>query len=184
MDILELYKSAGAYLEGHFLLVSGKHSEFFLQSTTVTQHPKYCDAIGEAIAESLPKDLGAQFVLGPAMGGVTLAFAVARALNVRALFAEKDGRGGMFVRDAFTIEPGERFLAVEDVVTTGGSLMKAVRGAEARGASCVGLASIVDRGKFKLAEGLPYVTLLELDFPAYDPDTCPLCQAGITLEKV
>lgn len=152
----------------------------FLQSTTVLQHPKDADAIGAALAE-LFQDETPDFVVGPAVGGVVLAYTVARALSCRALFAEKDTHGGMFVREAFSVAPGERFIAVEDVVTTGGSLKKAVVAAENEGGVCVGLGSIIDRGESSL-EGLR--ALARLEFPTYPPDACPLCDEGVPLERV
>ena len=188
MDILETYKQTGAFLEGHFLLASGRHSPFFLQSTTVLQHPKHIDALGEALADKLRSELGnmdeIDFVIGPAMGGVTLAYVVARALNKRALFAEKDGQGGMLVREALPIEAGSKFIAVEDVLTTGGSVHKAVLAAEASGASCQAVACIVDRGLSKLPETLPLYSLLTLEFPTYEAGKCPLCDEGLTLQEV
>ena len=189
MDILETYKQTGAYLEGHFLLASGRHSPFFLQSTTVLQHPEHIDALGGALAEKLKQTLGntldeIDFVIGPAMGGVTLAYVVARALNKRALFAEKDGQGGMFVREALAIEAGTKFIAVEDVLTTGGSVYKAVLAAEEKGASCQAVACIIDRGLSKLPESLPLHSLLTLEFPTYEAGNCPLCDEGIELQEV
>jgi len=183
VDILNLYKETGALLEGHFLLRSGRHSPKFLQSTTLLQHPIYAEAVGQALGE-LFEELDIHFVIGPAMGGVVLAFVTAKALGVRALFAEKDGRGGMLVREGLTIHPGERFLAVEDVVTTGGSVQKAIQAAEARGARCVAVGSIVDRSAGRSEFGVPFRALTELDFPTYASDSCPLCQRGVPLQEV
>jgi len=185
LDILETYKQTGAYLEGHFLLASGRHSPFFLQSTTVLQHPEHIDALGNAIAAKLKNDIDnlddIDFVIGPAMGGVTLAYVVARALGKRALFAEKDGQGGMLVREALS---GQKFIAVEDVLTTGGSVHKAVLAAESKGASCQAVACIIDRGLSKLPESLPLHSLLTLEFPTYEANNCPLCDDGLTLQEV
>ena len=183
MDILNVYRETGAYLEGHFLLASGRHSPRFLQSTTVLQHPTYTDAIGQAIGERFA-GTQADFVIGPAMGGVVLAYTVARALDSRALFAEKDGKGGMRIRNAFKIKPGETFVAIEDVITTGGSLKKAIAAAEAAGGVCVGIGCIIDRGLAQFPEGLELHSLLKLEFPTYAPDECPLCDRGVPLEEV
>ncbi|RDI95309.1 orotate phosphoribosyltransferase [Meiothermus sp. QL-1] len=183
MDVLELYRKTGALLEGHFLLRSGRHSPRFLQSTTLLQHPLYAEAVGQALA-GLFEELSVDFVVGPAMGGVVLAFVTAKALGARALFAEKDGMGGMRVREGLTIHPGERFLAVEDVVTTGASVQQAIRAAEAKGARCVAVGAIVDRSGGRAEFGVPFRALLELDFPTYAPASCPLCQRGIPLEEV
>ncbi len=183
VDILRLYQETGALLEGHFLLRSGRHSPKFLQSTTLLQHPIYAEAVGQALGEMF-EELDVHFVIGPAMGGVVLAFVTAKALGARALFAEKDDKGGMWVREGLTIHPGERFLAVEDVVTTGGSVQKAIQAAEARGAKCVAVGSIVDRSAGRSEFGVPFRALIQLDFPTYAPDSCPLCQRGVPLQEV
>ncbi len=186
MNVLEVYKEAGGYLEGHFLLASGRHSPKFLQSTTVLQHPAKAERIGEALAAQFDAapDFAPDFVVGPAMGGVVLAFVTARALGCRALFAEKDGSGGMMIRAAFSIKPGETFLAVEDVVTTGGSLQKAIAAARKCGATLVGTACIIDRRDDAARGALPVKALERLEFPNYTPDACPLCDAGLPLEHV
>ena len=182
VDVLDLYKEAGGYLEGHFLLASGRHSPKFLQSTTVMQYTDKAETIGKAIAEKL--DEVPDFVIGPAMGGVTLAFVIAKALGCRAIFAEKDGAGGMKIREAFEIREGERFIAVEDVVTTGGSLLKAIEVAEAAGAQCTGIGCIIDRRPDEKRKELEMHSLSTLQFPTYEADDCPLCDEGIPLEDV
>jgi orotate phosphoribosyltransferase len=118
------------------------------------------------------------------MGGVTLAFVVAQAMGVRACFAEKDGQGGMYVREGLDIAQGERFLAVEDVITTGGSVMRAIKAAQAKGAHCLGVGSIIDRSAGGADFGLEFKALTRLSFPTYAPDDCPLCRAGIGLKEV
>jgi orotate phosphoribosyltransferase len=181
VTVLERYKETGAYLEGHFLLASGRHSPIFLQSTTVLQHPQHAEAIGCELAKRFA-DTPADFVIGPAMGGVVLAYLVAKHLGLRALFAEKLSAGTMQIREAFRVTPGERFIVVEDVMTTGGSLMQARAAAEALGARCVGVGCIIDRG---LAELTPQPrSLARLCFDTYAPETCPLCDAGEPLVKV
>jgi orotate phosphoribosyltransferase len=177
--VLALYQETGAYLEGHFLLASGRHAPKFLQSTTVMQYPKHAEAFGQGIARMFEKP---DFVLGPAMGGVVLAHETAKALGCRALFAEKDGQGSMKLREAFKITAGENFIAVEDVVTTGGSLLKAIKAAEALGATCVGIGCIINRGMANFT--VPFKTLLTLEFLSYPADECPLCKQGLRLEEV
>lgn len=183
MDVLELYRKTGALLEGHFLLRSGRHSPIFLQSAALLQHPLYAEAVGEAIAEKFA-DEGFDFVIGPAIGGVVLSFVVARALGARALFAEKTPGGGMTIRPGLEVNEGERFLAVEDVVTTGSSLRGAIRAARERGAVLQAAAAIIDRSGGAAQFGVPFVSLARLDAPAYEPADCPLCRRGVPLREV
>ncbi|GHF89028.1 orotate phosphoribosyltransferase [Deinococcus ficus] len=191
MDVLTLYKEAGAYHEGHFLLASGRHSPKFLQSTTLLQYPHLTEQIGQALAAKLMEGgVQADFIIGPAMGGVTLAYETARHYRrggerVRAIFAEKDGLGGMKIREAFTIQPGETFIAVEDVLTTGGSVLKAVRAAEQAGATCAGIACIVDRRAVDgPLEGYPLVSLTRLVFDTYAPGEVPDWLAALPLQEI
>ena len=189
MDVLALYRQAGAYHEGHFLLASGRHSPKFLQSTTVLQYPHLTGRIAAAMAQKLT-DAGvkASLLIGPAMGGVVLAYEVARHYgedDVRAIFAEKDGQGGMKIREAFTVAPGEPFIAVEDVLTTGGSVLKAVRAAEAAGGKCAAIACIVDRRTMEgPLQGYPLVSLTRLVFDTYPPDEVPDWLAAIPLQEI
>ncbi len=186
LDVLALYKEAGALHEGRFLLASGRHSPYFLQSTTLLQYPQHTARLGVALAEKVRSaDLKPDFVIGPAMGGVVLAYEVAKGLGTRALFAEKDGTGGMKIREAFSVTPGQTFVAAEDVLTTGGSVLKAVRAAEAYGAVCLGVACLVDRRKETgPLEGDPLISLLELYFETYPPDEVPAWLAERALQEI
>ena len=186
-----MYREAGAFHEGHFLLASGRHSPMFLQSTTLLQHPAQMQLIGAALARKvLDAGYTPDFVIGPAMGGVVLAYEVARNLthalpDVRAIFAEKDGQGGMKIREAFTVLPGQTFIAVEDVLTTGGSVLKAVRATEAHGATCLAVAIIIDRRKETGAlQGYPLVSLEQLYFETYAPDEVPEWLAARELQEI
>lgn len=185
-DVLQIYKDAGAYHEGHFLLASGRHSPKFLQSTTLLQYPHHTEQIGRAIAQKL-HDTGikADFLIGPAMGGVILAYEVARHYGTRAIFAEKDGQGGMKIREAFSIQEGETFIAIEDVLTTGGSVLKAVLAAEKAGGQCAAIACIVDRRKNDgdLA-GYPLISMTRLVFDTYLPADVPEWLAKIPLQEI
>jgi orotate phosphoribosyltransferase len=180
VDVLDLYKQAGAFHEGRFLLASGRQSPYFMQSTTLLQHPRSLMQLGGAMSQQiLAAGLKPDFIVGPAMGGVTLAYEVARQLSdalpdVRAIFAEKDGSGGMKLREAFVIRPGETFVAVEDVLTTGGSLLRAVKAIEGHGGQCIGLCCIIDRRQQTgpLA-GYPLMSLRELYFDTYAAHEVP-----------
>ena len=183
MDVLELYRKTGALLEGHFLLRSGKHSPLFLQTAALLQHPLYAEAVGAALAAPF-EDEEIDFVIGPAIGGVVLSFVVARALGARALFAEKTAAGGMTIRPGLEVNPGDRFIAVEDVVTTGASLKKALDAAVRAGGVPVGAAAVIDRSNGAARFGVPFEALARLEAPVYDPASCPLCKAGVPLKEV
>jgi orotate phosphoribosyltransferase len=181
IDIVDLFRSRGALLEGHFKLSSGLHSSGYLQCALVLQDPRDAAVLGEAIAARV-RDLGAQVVLSPALGGIVIGHEVARALGVRALFAERqDGR--LALRRGFSLVSGERVLVVEDVVTTGGSTRETMEVAIAAGAQVVGAASIIDRSGGAAALGVPYHALQPLSVPVYDPASCPLCAAGVPIVK-
>ena len=186
MDVLALYREAGALHEGHFLLASGRHSPMFLQSMTVLQHPRLNEQLSAALAAKLSAaGVAPSFVIGPEMGGVTLAYEVARHLGARALFAEKDHQGGMFVREGLDIAPGEPFVAVEDVLTTGGSVLKTARAAEARGGRCLAIACLVDRRREEgPLEGYPLVSLQHLYFETFAPDALPTWLAARPLREI
>ncbi len=183
MDVLSRYRESGALLEGHFLLKSGLHSPYFLQSAAVFQYPEHARALAGALAEKL-RPFSPEFVIGPAIGGVVLSFLVAEALGVRALFAEKDEAGGMFLRPGLLVRPGERFVAVEDVVTTGGSVRRAARAALARGAELVAVGAVVDRSPKPPEFGVPFLALVRFVPETYAPEECPLCRAGVPLSRV
>ncbi len=183
--ILDTFRRVGALLEGHFRLTSGLHSSGYLQCALVLQHPREAEACGEAIASRVGM-LDVEAVLSPALGGIVIGHEVARALGVRALFAERqDGR--LTLRRGFSLGPGERVLVVEDVVTTGGSTRETIEVARAAGATVVGAASIIDRsaGGSAAADalGVPYTALATIALPTYDAESCPLCAAGQPVVK-
>ena len=144
------------------------------------QHPQQAEALGRAIAERT-RDLRATVVLSPALGGIVIGHEVARALGVRAIFAERQD-GALTLRRGFVIGESERVLVVEDVVTTAGSTRETIKVARAAGGQVVGAASIVNRGTGVQLD-VPYVALLELTLPVYDPDKCPACAQGLPVVK-
>jgi orotate phosphoribosyltransferase len=180
-DILDLFRRAGALLEGHFRLTSGLHSPGYLQCALVLQHPREAEACGAAIAGRVA-GLSPQAVLSPALGGIVIGHEVARALGVRALFAERQD-GGLTLRRGFSLAPGERVLVVEDVVTTGGSTRETIEVARAAGARVVGAASIIDRSGGAPDLDVPYHALATISLPTYRPESCPMCAAGEPVVK-
>jgi orotate phosphoribosyltransferase len=181
-DILDRFRRAGALLEGHFRLTSGLHSPGYLQCALVLQYPPDAEACGRAIAARV-QDLGITAVLSPALGGIVIGQEVGRALGVRAIFAERQ-QGALTLRRGFTIAADDRVLVVEDVVTTGGSTRETIDVARAAGAQVVGAAAIVDRsGGEQQKIDVPFVALVTLTLPTYDPASCPLCLAGQPVVK-
>lgn len=180
-DVLDLFRSSGALLEGHFRLTSGLHSDRYLQSALVLQHPEFASALGVALA-GRTRHLQPTVVLSPALGGIVIGQEVARALGVRALFAERQ-EGALTLRRGFTLDESDRVLVVEDVLTTGGSTRETAAVARAAGAAVVGAAAIVDRGGDPGRVDLPLQALVQLTVPTYQPDGCPLCAAGTPIVK-
>jgi orotate phosphoribosyltransferase len=179
--VLELFRRSGALLEGHYRLTSGLHSAGYLQCALVLQHPHEAEACGRAIAERV-RGLGVQAVLSPALGGIVIGHEVARALGVRAIFAERqDAR--LTLRRGFSLSAGERVLVVEDVVTTGGSTRETIDVARAAGAEVAGAAAIIDRSGGQQNLDVPFHALATVSLPTYQPESCPQCAAGQPVTK-
>lgn len=175
-EVLNIYQKTGALLNGHFLLSSGLHSEQYLQSALVLQQPDLATRLCAALAAHF-KEMKVEVVIAPALGGVFVSHETARALGVRALFAERV-HGELALRRGFTIRPGERVLVVEDVITTGKSTKETMRVVQESGGVVIGAASLVDRSGGKADLGVPYKSLVTLDVPTYTPEACPMCKAG------
>src|SRR5919198_3899650 len=181
-ELLDVFTRSGALLDGHFRLTSGLHSSGYLQCALVLQHPQHAEALGGALADRT-RALRPTLVLSPALGGIVIGQEVGRALGIRAIFAERQD-GGLTLRRGFIISESDRVLVVEDVLTTGKSTRETMQVAAASGGQVVGAASIVDRsgpsGRSRTGRdlGVPYVSLLEIDLPTYEPDQCPLCAQG------
>lgn len=170
-DVLSIFKSTGALLEGHFLLSSGLHSPNYFQCAKVLQYPKYLTLLCQPIAEHF-SSANIDVVISPALGGVVVGTEVGRLLGARTIFAEREN-GVMTLRRGFEIHPEERCLVVEDVVTTGGSVREVMDIVRANKAIVAGVGFIVDRsnGKVKLADD--QFSLLQMDVVAYKPDEVP-----------
>jgi orotate phosphoribosyltransferase len=181
-DVLDLFRTRGALLEGHFILTSGLHSTGYLQCALVLQHPADAETLGRALAEKVEAAGHAvDVVLSPAMGGLIIGHEVGRALGVRAIFAERQ-EGALTLRRGFRLEPGERVLVVEDVVTTGKSTLETVAVAEQAGAVVVAAASIINRGGGD-ALTIPYVSLADARFPTFAADAVPEELRGVPAVK-
>lgn len=184
--VLDLFRSTGAYLRGHFRLTSGLHSPEYLQCALVLQHPAHAQLLGARLAGALQHLTGEAapgLVAAPALGGLIIGHEVARALGVRFIFTERDASGKMTLRRGFSVTPGETALVVEDVVTTGGSTREVVDNLTAAGARVLAAGSIVDRSGGQASVGVPRTALATLEVVAYPPGDCPLCREGSPVVK-
>jgi orotate phosphoribosyltransferase len=179
-ELLDLFRRSGALLEGHFRLSSGLHSSGYLQCALVLQHPGHAETLGRAIASRVA-ELRPTVVLSPALGGVIIGHEVARAIGVRAIFVERQD-GVLTLRRGFALSETDRVLVVEDVLTTGGSTRETMQVGVAAGGRVVGVGAIVDRSDGAQFD-VPYVALLDVRLPTYQPDACPLCARGLPVVK-
>ncbi len=191
MNVEQVYKDANALLEGHFLLASGNHSRRYLQSAKVLEYPKKASLLTDALAKMI-KEAGIEVdtVCAPALGGVLAGYELARSLDVRSIFVEKK-EGGMELRRGFEVAEGEKIIICEDIITTGGSALKAAQAIEALGGKVVAFASLANRGfckrvggnneakpECKLPNDIPLFSLDDFTFEMYAPEDCPMCKEG------
>jgi len=177
-----LLKKAGALLEGHFQLSSGRHSALYIEKFRLLEHPPHTAALCRMIA-GWARPLAPEAVAGPTTGGIIVSYEVARHLGLRSIFAEKNEHGtpGRSFLRGFQIRPGERVLVVDDVLTTGGSIREVLDAVRSLGGEIAGVAVLVDRSGGKVDFGAPFFACLRLDLPSYAPDACPLCDKGLPL---
>ena len=173
---LEIFKKTGGYLEGHFLFTSGRHGNRYIQCAKVLQHPQHTYKFGEIIARYF-KDKEIDAVIGPAIGGIVIAYEVARQLGVRAIFSEREN-GVMTIRRGLEITPGEKLLIVEDVITTGGSVKEVMEIVKKNKGIVSGIGAVVDRTGGKVDFGVPFKPALTLELNSYPPEECPICKEG------
>ncbi len=178
---LNLLGQCGALMDGHFLLSSGKHSSRYVQCALALQDSKICSKLCAALAERW-RDKGVNVVVAPALGGIVFSYELGRHLGVRGIFMERPSGGEMTLRRGFAIAPQEKVLIAEDVITTGGSVKEIMERVRAIGAEIVGVAAIVDR-----SSGIKFdcqaESCVQMEIPAYDPDSCPMCGKGMPVVK-
>lgn len=178
---LEILEASGALLEGHFRLSSGLHSGEYCQCARALERPRLAEELGRMLAD-LFRDDAVDAVVAPALGGIVIGHEVARALGARSLFAERD-EGVMRLRRGFRIEPGERVLVIEDVVTTGGSVREVAALVGDAGGTVVGFGFILDRSAEPPDLCAPARSLLRRAMRAHAPEECPLCKGGVPLTR-
>ena len=177
--VLDILDQAGARMEGHFRLSSGRHGAVYIQCGRVFQHAKHAEILCKALAERFS---GIDAVIGPALGAVIMSYEVSRHLGCRNIFAEREG-GEMTLRRGFSINPGERLLVVEDAITTGKSALEVISLCKGLGAEIAGVGGLVDRTSGENPFGVPFEALVKLNIPTWTEDECPLCKEGIPCVK-
>ena len=176
VNAIEVLKDCQAFLEGHFLLSSGRHSSAYCQMAYLQQYPDKCAQVMSLVAEQL-KEMDIDVIVGPAMGGIVYAYELGRQLGKRAIFTERVDN--VMTLKRFSIKPGERCIIAEDVVTTGISSLETKRVIEEAGGVCLGIACVVDRTKADAPSPIPIVaSAAKLDLPNYLPEECPICAEG------
>ncbi|MGQ9631210.1 MAG: orotate phosphoribosyltransferase [bacterium] len=185
-EVINILESTGAILHGHFKLSSGLHSDTYIEKFKVLQYPHHIQSLCSILAERFRGD-NVQLVVGPAIGGIIIAYEVAKNLNTRAYFLEREG-GKLTLRRGFQIEPGERVLVVDDIATTGGSVREVVDAVRSHGGIPVGIGLLCDRSGGSVGQvlNLSYgnikkEALATLKMATYTPEDCPLCQRGLPL---
>lgn len=170
----KIFVDSKALLEGHFKLTSGRHSNQYMQCAQVLQYPQYTEQLAADLAEKF-KDDNIELVVGPAMGGIIVAYEVGRQLKTPAIFMERQD-GKMVLRRGFDIKPGQRVLVVEDVVTTGGSVKEVIDIVKELGGNVAGVAVLVDRSGGLVDFGVKQEAVLKMDIQTWDEFECPLCK--------
>ena len=191
MNVAQIYKDAQALLEGHFKLSSGNHSKFYLQSAKVLEDPKTAKLLADELAKQIKASgIKIDAVCSPALGGLIAGFALATALDVRFIFAERVD-GEMTIRRGFEVKESENYIICEDIITTGGSALEAAKQVENAGGNIVAYAALANRGfcsrvgstleakdNCKLPLNKPLFALDDFTFEMYTPDDCPMCKEG------
>ena len=196
MNVEQIYKDSSALLEGHFKLSSGNHSKFYLQSAKVLEDPKTAKLLAQELAKQI-QDSGIKYdaVCSPALGGLIAGFALATALDVRFIFAERVD-GNMTIRRGFEVKEGEKYIICEDIITTAGSALEAAKEIEKDGGEVVAFAALANRGfcqrvgsdiepksNCKLPKGTKLFALDDFRFEMFDPKDCPMCKEGSVAYK-
>lgn len=183
-EVLAEFRASKALLEGHFLLSSGRHSAHYLQCARVLMDPERASRLAMALAQRIPRELRKELtkVVSPAMGGVIIGHEMGRALGLEAIFVERP-TGTFELRRGFALEPGDKVLMVEDVVTTGLSGREAMDCIRETGAEVIAAAALIDRSAGSVDLGVPFFPLIAINFPTYAPDELPPALAATPAVK-
>lgn len=179
-ELLAKFEELGVLLTGHFKLTSGLHSKQYMQCAKLFEYPKQAQEILEHLISKLPQ--GIDTVVAPAIGGITVGYEVAGQLGCRFIFAERQD-GKMTFRRGFQLKSGEKILAIEDVITTGGSVKEVIDLARESGAEVLGVATVVDRSQGKAEFDVPLTSLVTMEIEVFAPEKCPLCAEGREIQS-
>ncbi|MDD4816652.1 MAG: orotate phosphoribosyltransferase [Victivallaceae bacterium] len=180
-EIIKVFEDSKALLTGHFQLRSGKHSNRFFQAALLLQYPDRAELLCSELAKKFAGEK-IDTVISPAVGGLIVGQELARALGVRAIFADKDNNK-LILKRGFALRPGEKVLVGEDVITEGGRVRETVDLVRSFGAEVVGIAVLVDRSGGKAEFDVRHESLLKLSLPTFEPEDCPMCKAGDPVER-
>jgi len=180
-EILKIFEETEGILHGHFQLASGRHSDTYMQCAKLFMYPEKAKVLCKALAEKI-KDVNIEYVASPAVGGIIMGYEMAYQLKVPNIFLERID-GSMTVRRGFEVVKGVKYLVVEDVVTTGGSVKEVIEEIEKRGGIVTAVCSIVDRSNGNVDFGKKYYSLLSMDIISFEKDDCPLCKKNIPVLK-
>ncbi|NLY73958.1 MAG: orotate phosphoribosyltransferase [Firmicutes bacterium] len=180
-EILEILRETKVLREGHFRLTSGRHSKKYMQCAQVLQYPKFTERLCEELARRF-KGHEVHAVVAPAIGGIIIAYEVAKVLGVRALFTERED-GKMTFRRGFELDEDENVLIVEDVITTGGSVQEVMEAVRERGANVCGVGILVNRSVGKVNFGVHTEFLISIEIETWEPEECPLCKEGVPITR-
>ena len=180
-DVEKLFKDSGALLNGHFLLTSGRHSPVYWEKFHLLERPTQTVPLCGLIVERFSGEK-IDLVAGPTLGGAILAFEVARQIGVRASYAERDPAGRSF-RRGLGVRKGEKVLVVDDILTTGGSLVEVLDAIKKLGGRTVGIGVLVNRSEKEIDLGAPLFSCHRASAISYSAEECPLCKAGLPLVR-
>jgi len=178
-----LFINSGAVLEGHFQLTSGLHSPIYWEKFRILEYPEYTSSLCQMIASNFSND-DVELVIGPTTGGIIISHEVARYLGTKGIFAEKIPDGSRTLKRGFTIKPGQRVLLVDDVLTTGKSIIEVVDVIKRASGNLIGIGVLVDRSQKPLDVNVPLYSCIRSETVTYKPEECPLCAQGIPLVKL
>ena len=179
--LLNLLKETGAILDGHFLLTSGRHSNVYIEKFRVLENPSVLDEVCQEMAETV-NNQNIELVLGAAIGGILIAGGVGRHLDVKHIFSERVN-GKMELRRGFSIEKGQKIVIVEDIITTGGSVVELIEIAHEQGSEIVHVLNLVDRSSHEVDLGVPITALLTIPSESWSAENCPLCEHGVAITQ-